>query len=264
MKGEPTHLRIPQTLGANESYQTKIAATPEEIRQVQKLRFEVFNLELDEGLDRSYMEGLDRDEYDPQFKHLIIVYKPNNRVIATYRIQNYAMAKAGLGFYSSGIFDLGIFSEVIQKNMLEIGRACIARDHRKAGVFFLLWKGLAEVLYANKLRYFFGCNSVASQNPQDANGIIRLLKTMQVYHRDFYALAKPGYKCPYKNKETDITKVSLPVLFNIYLRFRCRICSEPALDRDFKTIIFLMIYDYQKVSDKYHKMFLGNKVRIKV
>ena len=64
MKGEPAHLHIPQTLGANESYQTKIATTPEEIRQVQKLRFEVFNLELDEGLDRSYMEGLDRDEYD--------------------------------------------------------------------------------------------------------------------------------------------------------------------------------------------------------
>ena len=196
MKGEPAHLRIPQTLGGNESYQTKIAATPEELRQVHKLRFEVFNLELDEGLDRSYMEGLDRDEYDPQFKHLIILYKPNNRVIATYRIQNYAMAKAGLGFYSSGIFDLGIFSEVVQKNMLEIGRACIAKDHRKAGVFFLLWKGLAEVLYANRLRYFFGCNSVASQNPQDANGIIRLLKTMASVSPGFLRPCETGLQMP--------------------------------------------------------------------
>jgi putative hemolysin len=42
-------------------YTLRLAASPQDLRAVQALRFEVFNLELQEGLAESHLTGLDAD-----------------------------------------------------------------------------------------------------------------------------------------------------------------------------------------------------------
>ena len=250
------------TIEENSNYIVKIATTQQEIEAAYRLRYEVFNLELDEGLDVSFLRGIDKDEYDEQFSHLIIIDKNIQKVIATYRIQNYDMAQCGKGFYSASRFDFKSFPHKVQQQGLEVSRACIAKNYRSSKVFYLLWKGLALTLYENNLRYFFGCCSIPSRNTQDANGVVKLLKTMAVYHNNIYVLPLPNFECAYIDEDVDITRVSLPALFNLYLRFKCRVCSAPCKDDEFKTITFLVVHDAKTVSDKHHNMFLGNRSRI--
>ena len=57
---------------ATEHYRISLALNEERVREAQRLRFEVFNLEMDEGLDQSIASGLDRDEFDPVCDHLIV------------------------------------------------------------------------------------------------------------------------------------------------------------------------------------------------
>lgn len=262
-KMEPeAEIFIPKPINENNNYLVKIADNKTEIDAAYRLRYEVFNIELDEGLDTSFLLGIDQDEYDDQFLHLIVIDKSIQKVIATYRIQNYAMAQNGRGFYSASRFDFSAFPQEIQTRGLEVSRACIAKNYRSSKVFYLLWKGLALMLYENKLRYFFGCCSIPSRNPQDANGVVKLLQTMAVYHDKIFVHPLPNFECIFVNEETDITKVTLPALFNLYLRFKCRVCSAPCKDDEFKTITFLVVYDAQSVSDKHHSMFLGNRVRL--
>ena len=45
-------------------FEIKIATDPREIVQAQRLRFQVFNLELNKGLQSSYESGLDVDEFE--------------------------------------------------------------------------------------------------------------------------------------------------------------------------------------------------------
>ncbi len=45
-------------------FTVKLAVKEEEIEAAFRLRFEVFNLELREGLPESYLTGMDRDAYD--------------------------------------------------------------------------------------------------------------------------------------------------------------------------------------------------------
>ena len=45
-------------------YATRLARNAGEIRAAQTLRFEVFNLELNEGLEQSYLTGRDEDPFD--------------------------------------------------------------------------------------------------------------------------------------------------------------------------------------------------------
>jgi putative hemolysin len=46
-------------------YSTRLAKSLEDIRAAQALRFEVFNLELNEGLSESFATGRDEDPFAP-------------------------------------------------------------------------------------------------------------------------------------------------------------------------------------------------------
>lgn len=58
------------------AFEVKITKEPSEVREAQKLRFEVFNLEMKRGLESSYSLGLDADEYDSLCDHLIVRERP--------------------------------------------------------------------------------------------------------------------------------------------------------------------------------------------
>lgn len=64
----------------------KIATDPSGIVEAQRLRFQVFNPELNKGLQRSYENGLDVDEFDPFCHHLIVRDVKSNDVVGTYRM----------------------------------------------------------------------------------------------------------------------------------------------------------------------------------
>ena len=53
-------------------YVVRFARTPEEIDAALRLRFEVFNLELKEGLESSYLTERDEDDFDQTSHHLLV------------------------------------------------------------------------------------------------------------------------------------------------------------------------------------------------
>ena len=252
-------IKINNPLIEQKDFIVKVAESESEIQQALRLRFKVFNLELSEGLDSSFSKGLDIDDFDDQFLHLVVISRKSNKVIATYRVQNYAMAKSANGFYSAERFDFGKFPEDILEKAIETSRACVARAYRNSIVLGLLWKGLATLMLFNNIRYFFGCSSVQSTNPQEANGLVQLFKEMGVYHDSIHLPALEGFDCPYEESMADISQVTLPPLFSIYLKFKCSICSEPCFDRDFKTITFLILLDVKKLPPRVVEHFAGKK-----
>ena len=106
---------------ATERYALRLARNDEEVRQAQRLRFNVFNLELNEGLADSFLTGVDEDEFDAQCDHLLVTEKLTGAVIGTYRLQTNEAAEDGNGFYAAGLFDLADLPAHVLAN--EIGRA---------------------------------------------------------------------------------------------------------------------------------------------
>ena len=62
-------------------YAARIARSMEEVHAAQTLRFEVFNLELNEGLEQSYATGRDEDQFDAVCDHLIVEHLPSHQVV---------------------------------------------------------------------------------------------------------------------------------------------------------------------------------------
>src|SRR5262245_28215573 len=87
------------------AYRTRLAATEEDIMAAQRLRFEVFNVELREGLAESWATQLDADRFDSVCDHILIEHLETRAVVGTYRLQTGAMAAEHHGYYSAQEFD---------------------------------------------------------------------------------------------------------------------------------------------------------------
>lgn len=173
-------------------------------------------------------------------------------------MQTYNMAKEHIGFYSAEEFDFSTFPLDILKESIELGRACIAKDHRNGHVLFLLWKGLAGYLSFFKQRYFFGSCSLLSCNRADGYQLwCNLLKMGAVSDRCFVKPHKK-YECFPENYTLDKPRfVKMPPLFQVYINYHSYMCGPPALDNKFRTIDFLTLMDVQDFDKKLYTFFRG-------
>jgi putative hemolysin len=240
-----------------QKYSVKIASDRTEVEKALRLRFEVFNIELGEGLDSSFQTFMDEDEYDQQCHHLLVIENSTSNVIGTYRIQDDQMAAKGNGFYTEQEFDISQFPEYVLSNSVELGRACIHRDHRSGRVLYLLWRGLARYLALSGKRFLFGCCSITSQNPAEGEAFYHYLKQTNAYHSEFLIDVQPKYKCINSDNGFDFNEeVKLPQLFKLYIELGTKVCSKPALDTTFKTIDFLILLDKEGLSEQSKALFL--------
>lgn len=235
-------------------YVVRFARTPTEIDAGLRLRFEVFNLELREGLESSHITGRDEDRFDAVCHHLLVLERETGEVVGTYRLQTMEMAQSSAGFYCSEEFRLEQMPSEFLNHSLEIGRACIALEHRNSQVLFLLWKGLAEFAVAERKRYLFGCCSLTSQDMAEGEKARRRIEDGGFYHQDFFVEPRSEYVCESVCVAED-TDWELPKLFLTYMRFGAKVCSPPAIDREFKTIDFFVMFDLETISEKYRRMF---------
>ncbi len=225
-------------------YRLRFARDANDLDAVLRLRFEVFNLELGEGLDTSYETGRDEDEFDATCHHLMVIDRATDQLVGTYRMQTSEMAARYRGFYSAQEFRIDQLPEEVVRGSLEIGRACVAASHRNTQTLFYLWRGLALYVAANRKRYLFGCSSLTSPDPREGLAVLRLLERRGYVHPTLRLEPQPEFRCYDEDLELDDSvEPKLPTLFRIYLRHGAKVCGPPALDRRFKTIDYLVIFD---------------------
>ncbi len=238
-------------------YHLRFARTAADLDAVLKLRFEVFNLELGEGLAASFLTGRDQDQFDPTCHHLMVIDDQSDRVVGTYRMQTGEMAAAN-GFYSSGEFDLSQLPTNVLNNSIELGRACIAREHRQTNVLYLLWKGLAAYVAHQRKRYLFGCCSLTSQDAREGWAVTKLLHEGGHFHPSLFVPPGPGFECTLEDPEgSALPQTKIPKLFRTYLRFGAKVCGPPAIDREFSTIDYFVVLDVNDLDALSRRMLFG-------
>ena len=222
----------------------------------QKLRYQVFNIELEEGLLQSNVNGLDADEFDAICDHLLVKHIPTDVVVGTYRMQTGLLAKNNLGYYSAREFNLESF-ESLHQEIVELGRACIAKDHRNYFVLSLLWQGIVNYAQENGARYLIGCSSLTSQDPIEAKDAYQLMRK-HLAPQEFCVEPNPGFAC-ILDSTPSTGQYKIPKLLSAYLSLGSWICGPPAIDREFKTIDFLTMLDLKNKHRKVKlKRFFSN------
>lgn len=235
-----------------EKYTCTLAQSSFDLDQAQRLRFEVFNLELQEGLASAFDTGRDEDPYDSVCDHLIVQHKETEQVIGTYRLQTGKTAAKNLGYYSEQEFDFSPY-ESIRNQVLELGRACIHKSHRNLASLSLLWKGIACYAREQNLHYLIGCSSLTSQNPAEGMEVYGMLKDRFQVSPNLMTHPHPTFSCV--SNEVLTEEPNIPKLLRAYLTVGARICGPPALDRSFGTIDFLTLLDLRDLSPRNLKRY---------
>lgn len=241
------------------NFAAKITRDQSEIREAQRLRFEVFNLEMKKGLPSSYQQGLDVDDFDPLCDHLIVRDLKKDTVVGTYRLLLGSEARSHFGFYSEREFDLEKIKD-LKEELLEMGRSCSHQDYRDGTLMLLMWEAIAEYVKRHRVRYLFGCASLMTTQPHEVSQFYSLLKESAYAPEEFRVYPRPEKSFPVLNDTVKIGERQalysrLPSLIKGYLRVGALLCGPPALDREFGTTDLFLLLDVTRMSDEYLRRF---------
>jgi putative hemolysin len=249
----PTSMRV-----VAGDYEVRLAETEEQVRAAQELRYAVFCTELGEGLAGAHRIGRDEDRFDAQFDHLLLLERESGAVVGTYRMQTAARARAGAGFYCDGEFVLTDLPEALLADAIELGRACIARHHRRGMALLALWRGLAAYLLHRQKRYLFGCCSLTGTDPRTAVVASHWLRDQGHDDPALHVHVRPGLGAPADEPSAaELAAFRPPQLFSTYLRHGAKVCGGPALDREFGTTDFLIVLDVAELSPRQRALFFA-------
>lgn len=224
----------------------KTVSDSDELIEALRLRYQVFHREL---LGKKRPKGIDVDEYDFICDHLVIIEKKTNRIVGTYRFN---CSEFSDNFYCTQEFHM--------KNMmalpgvkLELGRACIHKDHRRGVVIALLWRGIAEYMSATNADVLFGCASIKTESPRQAALMYHYFRQDNRFKEGMLCPPTPKFTMPnlglwienLSRELTDSEKAEidslLPPLCRAYLKAGALLGGEPAWDPAFRCVDFLTI-----------------------
>jgi len=231
----------------------ELARRADDLLEAQALRYKVFGEEMGANL-KGKESGLDVDELDPYCQHLLVRESETGRLVGCTRILTDANAARIGCFYSEGEFDIRAI-RALPGRKLEVGRTCIAPDHRQGAAIAVLWSGLAGFINLHGYDYLFGCASLPlGEQDLQAVAIMNRLR-----HQ---AMAAPGIRVMPRfplcaSRETDdVLDAPLPALVKAYVRLGAKACGEPCRDADFGVADVLMLLSMDELKPTYCRHFL--------
>ena len=255
---------IPDTV----QFDLRLAAGPQDLRAAQRLRYDVFVRELGgDGALVDHSEGLEQDEYDPYYDHLILVDPrvdpaTERHVIGVYRLLTGARAAQIGQFYSESEYDLTAL-KASGRQLLELGRSCVHVDFRGGTAMYHLWNGLAEYVLDRGIEIMFG---VASFHGVDMAQLRMPLAFLHHHHLAPQALrvrARSDHFQPMdlvpKDQVNRVAAMALtPALIKAYLRLGGFVGEGAWLDHRFNTTDVCLMMDTARMSAK-HRSFYTRK-----
>ena len=258
--------RAPQTLekspervpsGQRTGIEVAWAKTLDEVREAQRLRHQVFAMEMGAQL-KCVIEGHDIDVFDDFCEHLLVRDAATRQVIGTYRVLTPTQAKRVGSFYTDTEFDLTRL-RAHRERMVELGRSCVHPQHRHGGVIMALWGALAEFMVRNQLDIMIGCASI----PMLHQGVVTAdaaasiwLQLKETHLAPIDQQVRPRLPLPIRAQAAEL-RAEAPALIKGYLRLGAKILGAPAWDPDFNTADLPMIMHIADMPARYRKHFLG-------
>lgn len=230
-------------LDSSGSLEVRLATTPAEVEAAQRLRYDVFYREMNaQPSPEMAAAGRDFDAYDPICKHLLVVDRDDNRVVATYRLMREdAAARSPTGFYTASEYDISaVLKARAGERMLELGRSCVEKEFRTGPTMQLLWRGLLVYVLRHDVAFMFGCASLPGTDPK---ALALQLSYLHHFHGTKEAASARALPSRYVSMDlmpkdqidTAEALRSLPPLVKGYCRSGAQIGDGAVIDHQFGT-----------------------------
>jgi putative hemolysin len=227
-----------------------------------RLRYQVFQVEM---LGFPQEDGEDCDAYDEHSDHLGVFDTRSGAMIATCRLNCSLFSDR---FYSEQEFHCRSLLDR-PETKLEIGRVCVHRDFRKGIIVMLLWKAIAEYMVKTDTQILFGCCSIPTLDPNEADLLYRYLTELGKLRLNLNVRPTDDFRdstfealCmqvrdPLNDAEKIRVQALLPSLCRSYFDIGCFIPGPPAFDRDFRCLDFLTVLEQDQLNASIRRKMLA-------
>jgi putative hemolysin len=257
---EPRHLPQPAAQPARVEFDVSWARDEEDVLESQRLRYQIFALELGANLTvpKGSPPAHDIDIFDPFCEHLLVRLKRADGspglLIGTYRVLTPVSATRIGGLYSDREFDLTRL-QPLRKRMVELGRSCVHPEHRSGGAILALWGALGEFMQRNDLDTMIGCASVSmADGGHVAASLWAQLRRTHLAPIEWRV--EPRLALPVDDLRQDLP-VEPPPLIKGYLRCGAKVLGPPAWDPDFNTADLPLMMRLADLPVRYRRHFLS-------
>jgi putative hemolysin len=240
------------------NFTVKTASTGAELEEVLKLRSSIFHREF---MNKRFVLGLDTDRFDHLADHLVIIDKRHGKIVGTYRLIS---SRTSTSYYSQTEFSLESLL-ALPGTKLELSRACIQKEYRSGVVMNLLWRGISQVLREIGASQLFGCASIRTMNATEVNRIYQWLHAKGAISTELSIVPVADYRLPgfqanttpLTESEEAVVKAMIPPLCHSYLKAGAKVCSQPALDRDFRCVDLLTVLNMDDLSRMHERKYVA-------
>ncbi|MEK6664211.1 MAG: GNAT family N-acyltransferase [Pseudomonadota bacterium] len=227
------------------------AQSEEEVREAQRLRYQVFVEEMGARLN-TLEPGIDIDIFDSYCDHLLVRDHDTLEVVGTYRVLNPAQARKIGSYYAETEFDLTRLSH-LRDRMVEVGRSCVHADYRNGATIALLWSGVLNYMRQRGYDYLVGCASIGmADGGHTAASIYRRLSLEHMSPIEWRVFPRNALSLDALDSSMN---APLPPLIKGYMRLGCYVCGEPAWDPDFNTADLLVMLPMPLIDKRYARHF---------
>lgn len=247
--------------------EVRLARDAIDLRAAQRLRYEVFVAELGgDGPMVDHAARLEADEFDALFDHLVLVdpARPKgDHVVGVYRLLPGDRVGPGGRFYSEGEFDLGPLKASGRK-LVELGRSCVAADHRGGSALYLMWNGLAAYVLERGIEVMFGA---ASFHGTDRAALAQPLSWLYHNHLappELRVTARPAQRqemniIPHQALDRVAAQAMMPALIKAYLRLGGAVGDGAWVDHAFNTTDVCLVMDTGRMSARHRDFYIRKK-----
>lgn len=252
-------------------YEVRLAESEADVAAAQRLRYRVFVEEM--GAQASAEEAAVRrewDEFDPHFDHLLLIDRQAqgdrlDAVVGAYRIMTGSMARQGRGFYGASEYDL---EKIVHypRETLELGRSCVAAEHRGGSGMHLMWTGLGRYVLEHGVEVMFG---VASFHGTDMEPLAAPLSWLHHHHlapEDLRVRAQDAHfqsmdLIPPDRLDRPTAMRAMPALIRAYIRLGGFVGEGAFVDHDFNTVDVCLLMDTTRMVDRYRDFYSRIRAR---
>ena len=233
------------------TYTTRYARTADDLRQVQRLRYQIFVAEMGAGGDGiDHDLSLEADGYDAFAQHLMIedpTRASGDNLVGVYRLMTRDCAQRAGGFYARSEFDLSPLLSS-KRSLLELGRSCVHPDYRNGMVLAQMWSALAQFVQDADIQVLFG---TASFHGTDKDALAQPLSWLHHHYLAppdlrVRAIGPAAVACDQiaaEQLDRPVAMRQMPPLIKSYLRLGGRVGQGAFVDHKFNTTDVCLILD---------------------
>jgi len=258
-------------LGRMGSLEVRLATTKKELKQAQRLRFQVFYDEMSAIPNASSLIARrDMDEFDAICDHLLVLDHDAPRrpfrtaapkVVGTYRLLRQEVADRHFGFYTASEFDILKLTESNPHlRFLELGRSCVLKPYRNKRTVELLWHGIWRYVLHHRIDVMFGCASLEGTDPDRLALPLSFLHHHARSPEEWRVRALPERyvamdRIPAAALDAKAALHSLPPLVKGYLRLGATFGDGAVVDPQFGTTDVLVMLPVSTINPRYISHF---------